>query len=180
MSISSTGIYGNTSILNSEIYTDIINDIEDINTNKIPNLILDISENRFDISQNKADISENRFDISQNKADISLNRTDISQNRADISENRFDISQNRADISLNRFDISQNKADISLNRTDISQNRADFSNTISLNSLVNLILPVISSKYFDLNCFTTCINVWFLNGRSFFSHNTFTSLYVIL
>ena len=45
MTISSTGIYGNTSILNSEIYTDIINDIEDINTNKIPNLILDISEN---------------------------------------------------------------------------------------------------------------------------------------
>ena len=83
MSISSTGIYGNTSILNSEIYTDIINDIEDINTNKIPNLILDISENRFDISQNKADISENRFDISQNKADISLNRFDISQNKAD-------------------------------------------------------------------------------------------------
>ena len=56
MSISSTGIYGNTSILNSEIYTDIINDIEDINTNKIPNLILDISENRFDISQNRTDI----------------------------------------------------------------------------------------------------------------------------
>ena len=39
--INSTGIYGNTSILNSEIYTDIFNDIEDINTNKIPNLILD-------------------------------------------------------------------------------------------------------------------------------------------
>ena len=78
MSISSTGIYGNTSILNSEIYTDIINDIEDINTNKIPNLILDISENTSginDISTNKIpdlilDISENRFDISQNKADI--------------------------------------------------------------------------------------------------------------
>ena len=78
MSISPTGIYGNTSILNSEIYTDTINDIEDINTNKIPNLILDISENTSninDISTNKIpdlilDISENRFDISQNKADI--------------------------------------------------------------------------------------------------------------
>ena len=56
MSISSTGIYGNTSILNSEIYTDIINDIEDINTNKIPNLILDISENTSNIN----DISNNR------------------------------------------------------------------------------------------------------------------------
>ena len=86
MSISSTGIYGNTSILNSEIYTDIINDIEDINTNKIPNLILDISENRFDISQNKADISKNRVDISQNKADISKNSVDISQNKADMGE----------------------------------------------------------------------------------------------
>ena len=50
MSISSTGIYGNTSILNSEIYTDIINEIEDINTNKIPNLILDISENTSNIN----------------------------------------------------------------------------------------------------------------------------------
>jgi len=30
MSISSTGIYGNRSILNSEIYTDIINDIEGV------------------------------------------------------------------------------------------------------------------------------------------------------
>ena len=57
MSISSTGIYGNTSILNSEIYTDIINDIEDINTNKIPNWILDISLNRFDIN----DISTNKI-----------------------------------------------------------------------------------------------------------------------
>ena len=84
MSISSTGIYGNTSILNSEIYTDIINDIEDINTNKIPNWILDISLNRFDISQNTLDISLNRFDISQNTFDISLNRFDISQNTFDI------------------------------------------------------------------------------------------------
>ena len=63
MSISSTGIYGNTSILNSEIYTDIINDIEDINTNKIPNLILDISQNRTDISSNLSKIN----DISTNK-----------------------------------------------------------------------------------------------------------------
>ena len=45
--------------------------INDISTNKIPNLILDISQNRFDISLN-------RFDISQNKADISKKTVDIS------------------------------------------------------------------------------------------------------
>jgi hypothetical protein len=54
MSISSTGIYRNTSLWNSEIYTDLIDDInnikqdiEDISTNKIPNLILDISQNTW-------------------------------------------------------------------------------------------------------------------------------------
>jgi hypothetical protein len=54
MSISSTGIYGNTSLLNSEIYTDLIDDInnikqdiEDISTNKIPNLRKYIKYKRY-------------------------------------------------------------------------------------------------------------------------------------
>jgi hypothetical protein len=55
--INSTGIYGNTSILNSEIYTDIFNDIEDINTNKIPNLILDISNNLNKIKDISVELS---------------------------------------------------------------------------------------------------------------------------
>ena len=46
MSISSTGIYGNTSLLNSEIYTDLIDDI---------------SQNTFDIN----DISLNKNFIQQ-------------------------------------------------------------------------------------------------------------------
>jgi hypothetical protein len=140
MSISSTGLYGSATIVNSDLF----NDVEDLKeqvttlsssylttTNEhridISQNRLDISQNRLDISQNKTDISLNRQDISQNKADISLNRQDISQNKADISLNRQDISQNKADISLNRQDISQNKADISLNRVDISQNKADIS-----------------------------------------------------
>ena len=84
MSLSSTGIYGSTALLNSDLFTDLFQDIkdikqdiEDISTNKIPNLILDISQNTVDISKNTVDISQSTFDISQNKADISKNRVDI-------------------------------------------------------------------------------------------------------
>jgi hypothetical protein len=93
MSISSTGIYGNTSILNSEIYTDMINDIEDINTNKIPNLILDISENTSNIN----DISNNRI------VAIETDITDISTSK--IPNLILDISSNLSKIN----DISTNK-----------------------------------------------------------------------
>ena len=130
MSISSTGIYGNTSILNSEIYTDIINDIEDINTNKIPTLILDISQNRFDISSNLTKIN----DLSNNRIVI------IEQDINDISSNKIpdlilDISKNTLDIN----DISTNKIpDLIL---DVSKNTLDI-NDISLNKIPDLILDV--------------------------------------
>jgi hypothetical protein len=147
MSISSTGLYGSATIVNSDLFND-VEDLkeqvttlstsyldttrehrEDISQNRLDISLnrQDISQNRLDISLNRFDISKNRQDISQNKADISQNRLDISLNRFDISKNRLDISQNTFDISLNRFDISQNTFDISLNRFDISQNTFDIS-----------------------------------------------------
>jgi len=76
MSISSTGIYGSTALLNSDLFTDLFQDvddikqdIEDISTNKIPNLILDISLNLSKIN----DISNNKIvSIEQNINDITL------------------------------------------------------------------------------------------------------------
>jgi hypothetical protein len=140
MSISSTGLYGSATIVNSDLFNDVEDLKEQVTTLSTSYLDTtrehreDISQNRQDISQNRLDISLNRQDISQNRLDISLNRQDISQNRLDISlnrqdisQNRFDISQNTFDISLNRFDISQNTFDISKNRFDISQNKADIS-----------------------------------------------------
>ena len=83
MSISSTGLYGSATIVNSDLFTDVETlkeTVTTLNTTYLQTTVehrADISLNRFDISQNKADISENRFDISQNKADISLNRFDM-------------------------------------------------------------------------------------------------------
>jgi len=63
MSISSTGIYGSTALLNSDLFTDLFQDvndikqdIEDVSVNKIPAIIQDISLNLSkinDISTNK-------------------------------------------------------------------------------------------------------------------------------
>ena len=120
MSISSTGLYGSATIVNSDLFTDVENLKEQVTTLNTTYLQT-TAEHRADISLNKFDISSNLSkinDISTNKIpklilDISLNRFDIN----DISTNKIpnlilDISQNRADISKNRVDISQNKADI--------------------------------------------------------------------
>jgi exonuclease VII large subunit len=119
MSISSTGLYGSASIVNSDVFNDVESLKEQVTT--LSTSYLDTTrEHRIDISQNRLDISQNRLDISQNRLDISQNRFDISQNRLDISQNTLDISQNRLDISQNKSDISQNRQDISQNRQDIS------------------------------------------------------------
>ena len=88
MSISSTGLYGSATIVNSDLFTDVETLKETVTTLNTTYLQT--------TAEHRTDISQNRFDISQNKADISENRFDISQNKADISENRFDISQNKA------------------------------------------------------------------------------------
>ncbi len=53
------------------------------------------------------------------------------------------------------------------------------SSTSCLKSLLKWILPLSSSKYLVRNYLTTCMKVWFLNGKIFFPHNTCTSLKVI-
>jgi hypothetical protein len=71
MSISSTGIYGSTALLNSDLFTDLFQDVDDlkqgindISTNKIPAIIQDIN----DISTNKIPaIKQDINDISTNK-----------------------------------------------------------------------------------------------------------------
>jgi hypothetical protein len=124
MSISSTGLYGSASIVNSDVFNDVESLKEQVTT--LSTSYLDTTrEHRIDISQNRLDISQNRLNISQNRLDISQNTLDISQNRLDISQNRLDISQNTLDISQNRQDKSQNRFDISQNRLDTSQNTLD-------------------------------------------------------
>ena len=84
MSISSTGLYGSATIVNSDLFTDVETLKETVTTLNTTYLQT--------TAEHRTDISENRDDISQNKADISKNRVDISQNKADISKNRVDIS----------------------------------------------------------------------------------------
>jgi hypothetical protein len=179
MSISSTGLYGSATIVNSDLFNDVENLKEQVTTLSSSYLTttnehrIDISQNRFDISQNRFDISQNRFDISQNTFDISQNRFDISQNTFDISQNKFDISQNRFDISQNRFDISQNTFDISQNKFDISQNTFDISQNrfdISQNRFD------ISQNRFDIsqNTFDISQNTFDISQNKFdISQNTF-------
>ena len=103
MSISSTGLYGSATIVNTDIFDDV---------QALKEEMVTLSTSYLQTTQeHREDISQNRLDISQNRLDISLNRPDISQNKADISLNRFDISKNRQDISQNKADISKNRVD---------------------------------------------------------------------
>ena len=90
MSISSEGLYGSATIVNSDLFND-VEDLKEQVTTLSTSYLQTTQEHREDISQNRLDISLNRQDISQNRLDISLNRLDISLNRQDISQNRFDI-----------------------------------------------------------------------------------------
>jgi len=136
MSISSTGLYGSATIVNSDLFTD-VETLKETVTTLNTTYLQTTAEHRADISLNKFDISSNLSkinDISTNKIpnlilDISSNLSkinDISTNKIpnlilDVSKNTLDIndiSTNKIpdlilDISENRFDISQNKADIS-------------------------------------------------------------------
>jgi hypothetical protein len=96
MSISSTGLYGSATIVNTDIFDDVQTLKEQVTTLSTSYLtttnehridILDISQNTSDISQNTSDISQNRLDISQNALDITLTKddiTDVSSNKAFI------------------------------------------------------------------------------------------------
>jgi hypothetical protein len=142
MSISSTGLYGSATIVNSDLFND-VEDLKEQVTTLSSSYLTTTNEHRIDISQNRRDISSNLSkinDISNNRiVAIEQDITDISNNRivtieqdiTDISNNRItDIEQDITDISNNRIvDIEQDITDISNNRiTDIEQDITDISN----------------------------------------------------
>ena len=118
MSISSTGLYGSATIVNSDLFTDVETLKETVTT--LNTTYLQTTE------EHRTDISQNRFDISSNLSKIN----DISTNKIpnlilDISENTSAIN----DISTNKIpnlilDISENTSninDISINKNFIQQ-----------------------------------------------------------
>jgi len=80
MSISSTGLYGSATIVNSDLFNDVENLKEQVTTLSTSYLTT-TNEHRTDISQNRQDISSNLSkinDISNNK--IPALESDISDN----------------------------------------------------------------------------------------------------
>ena len=100
ISISSTGLYGSATIVNSNLFQD-VSDLKEQVTTLSTSFLTTTQEHRDDISQNRLDISQNRLDISSNLSKIN----DTSNNKIPVLES--DISCNSLDISLNRADISR-------------------------------------------------------------------------
>jgi hypothetical protein len=170
MSISSTGLYGSATIVNSDLFTD-VETLKETVTTLNTTYLQTTAEHRTDISQNRFDISSNLTKIN----DLSNNRiVTIEQDINDISSNKIpdlilDISQNTSainDISINKIpnlilDISKNTLDIndiSTNKIpdlilDVSKNTLDI-NDISLNKIPDLILDV-SKNTLDINDIST-------------------------
>jgi len=85
MSISSTGLYGSATIVNSDLFTDVETHKETVTTLNTTYLQT-TQEHCEDISQNRQDISQNRQDIT----DISTNKIPaIKQDINDISNNKI-------------------------------------------------------------------------------------------
>ena len=116
MSISSTGLYGSATIVNTDIFDDVQALKEEIVTLST-SYWTTTQEHRDDISQNRQDISSNLRKIT----DINNNRiTAIEQDITDISNNRItSIEQDITDISNNRITVLAIEQDI----TDLSDNR---------------------------------------------------------
>jgi hypothetical protein len=91
MSISSTGLYGSATIVNTDIFDDVQALKEQVTTLSTSYLQT--------TAEHRTDISQNRFDVSKNKLDIN----DISSNK--IPDLILDVSKNTLDIN----DISSNK-----------------------------------------------------------------------
>ena len=114
MSISSTGLYGSATIVNSDLFTD-VETLKETVTTLNTTYLQTTAEHRADISLNKFDISSNLSKIN----DISTNKIpnlilDISSNLSKIN----DISTNK--ITNLILDISSNLSkinDISTNNT---------------------------------------------------------------
>ena len=93
MSISSTGLYGSATIVNSDLFNDVESLKEQVTT--LSTSYLDTTrEHREDISQNRQDISQNLSKITDLKVEDNI--TDLSDNRTkDIEDNITDLSDNR-------------------------------------------------------------------------------------
>jgi hypothetical protein len=78
ISISSTGLYGSATIVNSDLFND-VEALKEQVTTLSTSYLTTTQEHRDDISQNRLDISQNRLDISSKLSKIKIN--DISNNR---------------------------------------------------------------------------------------------------
>jgi len=114
MSISSTGLYGSATIVNTDLFDDVQALKEEVTTLSTSYLTT-TAEHRADISQNRfniTDLSNNRIvKIEQDIFDISTNKIPaIIDDINDISTNKIPaIIDDINDISDNVFDISTNK-----------------------------------------------------------------------
>ena len=95
MSISSTGLYGSATIVNTDIFDD-VQALKEQVTTLSTSYLTTTNEHRIDISQNRLDISSNLNkinDLSNNRInrikDIEDNVTDLSNNRIKDIEARF-------------------------------------------------------------------------------------------
>jgi hypothetical protein len=99
MSISSTGLYGSGTIVNSDLFHD-VEDLKEQETTLSTSCLTTTQEHRDDISQNRPNISSNESkinDLSNNcMKNIEDNITDISNNRVkNIEDDITDISNDR-------------------------------------------------------------------------------------
>ena len=100
MSISSTGLYGSATIVNTDLFDDVEALKEEVTTLST-SYLLTTNEHRIDISKNRQDISSSLSKIN----DISNNRiVAIEQDITDISNNRIvaieqDITSSPAQLS---------------------------------------------------------------------------------
>ena len=99
MSISSTGLYGSATIVNSDLFND-VEDLKEQVTTLSSSYLTTTNEHRIDISQNRLDISSNLSKIN----DLSNNRiVSIEQDITDISSSKIPA------IIDDVFDISSSK-----------------------------------------------------------------------
>ena len=137
MSISSTGLYGSASIVNTDIFDDLLTLKEEV-TALSTIYLTTTNEHRVDILQNKQDISSNLNTI----IDLSNNRiTGIEQDITDISNNRITaIEQDITDISNNRI-IAIEHGDTRLPPTKWTNPRTIFCRQLVLNSTLAFARP---------------------------------------
>ena len=128
MSISSTGLYGSDTIVNSDLYNDVEALTEQVTT---------LSTSYLTTTQ------EHRDDTSQNRLDISSNLSKIN----DISDNKipgleYDISSNLSKIKDISYNMWHNKIrDLKDDITDISNNKDFIRHSQSVNSTLLYALP---------------------------------------